>query len=81
MLNHPSIQRVLFSKESDPQVLDILSDVQKGHNHLSRHLGGEAVVNAAQRLLIFLGWCFVSTANAIQPDRRPGTVRRPFHRE
>ena len=50
MLDHQLIQRVLFSQGPDPQVLDALAGVQDGRNRLSRHLGGEPVIRALQRL-------------------------------
>ena len=74
MLDHPLIQRVLFSEEPDHQVLDSLGDVHQGRSHLSRHLGSESVINALQRLLIFLGYSTSSSgAYVIDGDFGRGT--------
>ncbi|HEC16783.1 MAG TPA: DUF3380 domain-containing protein [Sedimenticola sp.] len=76
MLDHQLIQRVLFPGEPDPRVLEVLAGVRDGGKRLSRHLGGESVIRALQRLLIFLGYStFSGGSYAVDGDFGRGTNR------
>jgi hypothetical protein len=76
MLNDERIRRVLLLDEDDSEMTAILERIQEGAFALTRASTGEMIIEAIQRLLIFLGYSTsTSGAYTIDGDFGRGTNR------